>query len=148
GGTMKGKISAWSLVTLLTLLLALVTQVVKLQAGQAEWKVFSSKEGGFSVLMPGVPQEEVKQDLGKGEAPPIEIHLFTAKDESGFYLASYTEITGLARANQEYATAVGTGFLRTVNQDTARFMKGKVVKETDISIGAYPGKETLIELPG
>jgi len=135
---MKGKISALSLVTTVALLLAHFTQVVKLQAGQSEWSVYSSKDGGFSIMMPGMPKEEVSTqevpNLGKAQ-----IHVFVVKDESGFY--------PLAKIDQEHADEFGKGFLRSVGQGIAQGANGKVVKETEIDLGTYSGKEILIALP-
>src|SRR5438876_8198660 len=143
---MKGKISALSLVTTIALLLAHFTQVVKLQAGQSEWSVYSSKDGGFSIMMPAMPKEEVSTqevpNLGKAQ-----IHVFVVKDESGFYMASYVEYPPLAKIDQEHADEFGKGFLRSVGQGIAQGANGKVVKETEIDLGTYSGKEILIALP-
>ena len=143
---MKGKISALSLVTTVALLLAHFTQVVKLQAGQSEWSIYSSKDGGFSIMMPGMPKEEVSTqevpNLGKAQ-----IHVFVVKDESGFYMASYVEYPPLAKIDQEHADEFGKGFLRSVGQGIAQGANGKVVKETEIDFGTYSGKEILIALP-
>jgi hypothetical protein len=143
---MKGKISASSLITTLALLLAHLTQAINLQAGQSEWTVYSSKEGGFSILMPGMPKEQVSTQ----EVPNMgtaQIHLFVVRHESGFYMASYVDYPPLAKTDQENADSFGKGFLRSVGQGIAQGAKGKVVKETEINFGAYPGREILIELP-
>ena len=37
-----------------------LTDPSTLQPAESEWRVFSSRQGGFSVLMPGTPQEETE----------------------------------------------------------------------------------------
>ncbi len=116
------------------------------QSPQSEWKAFSSRAGGFSVLMPGTPREETEVKefpiVGKGE-----VHVFVVVNDSGFYLAGYLEIPGLAQQSEAFCDSFGKGFLRTVGDGTAKGAGGRVVKETDISIGNRPGKEILIEVP-
>ncbi len=113
---------------------------------QSEWKPFSPKQGGFSVLLPGTPTEETEVRefpvVGKGEA-----HVFVLTTEAGVYVASYLEVPGLARQNQSFCDSFGKGFLKTVGESTAKGAGGKVAKETDILFGKNPGKETLIEVP-
>jgi len=116
------------------------------QTAQSEWRVFSSRAGGFSVLMPGTPKEEteVKElpEIGRGET-----HLFVLAGESGVYVAAYLDLPGLARQTQAFCDGFGKGFLKSIGEATAKGAGGKVVKDTDISFGKDPGKEILIEVP-
>ena len=116
------------------------------QGAQPEWRVFSSRAGGFSVLMPGTPKEETEVK----EVPVVgtgETHLFVLASESGVYVAAYLDVPGLARQTQAFCDDFGKGFLKSIGEATAKGAGGKVVKETDISFGKDPGKEILIELP-
>ena len=117
------------------------------QAGQPDWREFRSRQGGFSVLMPGTPQEqtEVKElpEVGRSET-----HLFVLGSESGVYGAAYLDLPGLARQTQVFCNNFGKGFLKSIGEATAKGAGGKVVKDTDISFGKDPGKEILIEAPG
>ena len=112
-----------------------------------QWQEFSSRAGGFSVLMPGRPTEDTDSKdfpvVGKGD-----VHLFTAQTELGVFIAGYLEIPGLAKQTPAFCDSFGKGFLSTIGEGTAKGANGKVVKETDISYGADPGKEILIEAPG
>src|SRR5262249_30751572 len=65
----------------------------KKEKGQAAsgWKKFTSKEGAFDVLMPGVPTEEKKSlQLGSG---PTELNLFVVERKKGeaAYIVAYCE---------------------------------------------------------
>jgi hypothetical protein len=116
------------------------------QAAQSEWREFSSRQGQFSVVMPGMPKEETEVKeipiVGKGE-----VHLFILTSESGVYVVGYLDIPGLAQQSQAFCDSFGKGFLKTIGEGTANGAGGKVVKDTDISYGKDPGKEILIEVP-
>ncbi len=116
------------------------------RAAQTEWREFSSRQGGFSVLMPGTPKEETEVKdfpvVGKGVA-----HLFILGNESGIYVASYLDVPSLAQQTQSFCDSFGKGFLRTIGEGTAKGGGGKVVKETDILFEKDPGKEILIQFP-
>lgn len=116
------------------------------QPAQSDWKVFTSRAGGFSVLMPGTPKEETEVKeipvVGRGET-----HLFVLASESGVYVAAYLDVPGLARQTQAFCDSFGKGFLKSIGEATAKGAGGKVVRDTDISFGKDPGKEILIEVP-
>src|SRR5262249_57443209 len=67
-----------------------------------QWQQFSSKAGGFSVLMPGTPTEDTDTKefpvVGKGE-----VHLFAVQSELGVFVAAYLEITGLANHTHAFS---------------------------------------------
>ncbi len=111
-----------------------------------QWQEFSSRAGGFSILMPGTPKEETNTQefpvVGTGD-----FHLFTVRTDLGAFVAAYVEVPGLAKQSQAFCDSFGKGFLNKVGEGTARGAGGKVVKETDISYGTNPGKEFLIEVP-
>lgn len=111
-----------------------------------QWQEFSSRAGGFSVLMPGLPKEETNSKdfpvVGKGD-----FHLFTVQSDLGAFVAAYVEVPGLAKQSQSFCDSFGKGFLANVGEGTARGAGGKVVNEKDISYGTNPGKEFLIDVP-
>jgi hypothetical protein len=98
------------------------------------------------MLMPGTSSEDTDSKefpvVGKGD-----IHFFTVQTELGVFVAGYLEIPGLAKQSQAFCDSFGKGFLSTIGEGTAKGAGGKVLKETDISYGADPGKEILIEVP-
>src|SRR5262245_38170657 len=84
-----------------------------------QWQEFSSRAGGFSVLMPGIPKEETNSKdfpvVGKGD-----FHLFTVQSELGAFVAAYVEVPGLAKQSQSFCDSFGKGFLNNVGEGTAR----------------------------
>lgn len=117
------------------------------QSTPQEWREFSSREGGFSILMPGTPKEEIETkefpEVGKAVS-----HMFGFVDDSGFYMAGYVEIPGLAKQSQEFCDDFGGGFLKSIGEAIANGAGGKVVKDMDISAGTRLGREILIDVPG
>ena len=113
---------------------------------QSQWREFAPPAGGFSVLMPGTPKEQIQVKefpvVGKGE-----VRLYILTIESGVYAAGYVEVPGLAKQTQAFCDSFGKGFLSSVGDGTAKGAGGKVVKETDIQFGTNPGKEILIDTP-
>jgi hypothetical protein len=97
--------------------------------------------------MPGTPDEEIETKefpvVGKAVS-----HMFGLANDSGFYMAGYVEIPGLAEQSQEFCDDFGAGFLKSIGEGIANGAGGKVVKDTDISAGNRLGREILIEVPG
>jgi hypothetical protein len=57
------------------------------QNNSNNWKIFSSEEGGFSVLFPSSPKEEVKN------TKPFPAHLFIYKlNETTSYVIIYSDV--------------------------------------------------------
>jgi|RhiMetdeSRZDD1v2_1073273.scaffolds.fasta_scaffold335234_2 hypothetical protein len=125
---------------------ALLKQPNASQGAQSAWREFSPRQAGFSVLMPGMPKEETEiKDfpvVGKGT-----VHLFVLSGEYGVYVVGYLEVPGLARQSPSFCDSFGKGFLAGIGEGTAKGAGGKVIKDSDISFGSYPGKEILIQVP-
>lgn len=115
--------------------------VIPARAADEKWQTFTSKEGRFSVALPGKPKEETKQATtpsGKKK----EFRTFTlVSAPDRIYLVNYND----------YPEAV---VREPKNKETAfdairKGLGGKVVSEKKISVGKNksPGRELLIELP-
>ncbi len=113
------------------------------QVQETGWKEFQSKEGGFSVLLPGAPVEEkqaVQTELG-----PIEVRTFTfgLKENVGAYVVSFNDYpVELVKQSdpQKMLDGARDGAVRTV--------KGRLLSEKKITLDGAPGRELRIEAPG
>lgn len=106
--------------------------------GLENWKEFTSVEGGFSVLLPGVPKEVVREiDSPFGKAQGHYFNLFMFAD-FGF---SYTNLP----LNIENPEAAKKLLDYTRDGMLARF-KGKLLEEKDIKLDGHPGRFFKIEL--
>jgi hypothetical protein len=103
---------------------------------------FTSKEGGFSVLMPGKPTEKVttaKDPAGRD----VETTLFIVDLKTVAYLASYTERPDLATVTADGKNAA----LENGRDAVVKGLNGKLLTDKRITLGNNPGREFQIEVP-
>src|SRR3954469_7271009 len=119
-----------------------VTLAMPLQAGEAQksgWKAFQSKEGGFSVLMPGTPVEH--KQSAESRIGPIRSRMFVVDRGASGFIAGY----------DDYPEAV-------LKQDSKRLidskrdaivadMKGKLLDRRGLEQDGYPGQEIAVKMP-
>jgi hypothetical protein len=95
------------------------------------WKEFSSKEGRFSVQLPGRPVEKVQpSDSPFGK---VDIHAFTLQTFAYYTIMyiDYPQHDGIKDA-RAYFNGVRVGSLRATN--------GELLEEKDADRGGYPGR--------
>ena len=91
----------------LALLLCFVQAVSGLQC---EWTKVAPAGGGFSVMMPARPEEELKPGDG------LTTHLFTVTTDDALYIVAYGDYAPIVRMNvDEELTANRDRFLKGVN---------------------------------
>jgi hypothetical protein len=104
---------------------------------QPTWTEFSLEEGGFSVLMPTKP---LQQTLPAAESVNVHIYLSLGANGTG-YLASYADLQD-APADQAQTIKA----LDDARNGQLKTSKGKLLRETTITIEGYPGRELKIEI--
>src|SRR5215813_3445172 len=105
------------------------------------WQEFKNEAGNFAVMMPGKPLEmsqTVESEIGK-----IPIYTFTAQGGTLTYMAMYSE----------YPISIDTPEAAKISLDNARDLllsrrNGKLISESDISFGKYPGRELKAKFDG
>lgn len=112
------------------------------QLAQLQWQQFSSQEGGFTILMPGIPTQK-KTSMG-GEVLSIEGHMFKValENDSISYTVFYADFPS------EMAQLPSELILSSIASALSSQKDLKVLSEQDISLGSYPGKEFRLENPG
>jgi hypothetical protein len=112
------------------------------QVAQPQWEQFSSREGGFTVLMPVKPIE--KRQATNSENLPIEANQFTASLEEGkvTYSVSYTNFPS------EFAQFPPNILLDSLSSRFTTDKRLKLLNQQDISLDRHPGKEFKLETPG
>ncbi len=103
------------------------------------WKDFHSKEGGFSVTMPGTPVE--KRQAFHTQAGPVEAHFFTVEADRGSLV--YMVVYG------DYPEALMAAGDKEMLLDAARNgavgnIQGTLVSERTVSLGGHPGRELQV----
>jgi hypothetical protein len=122
-----------------TKMLALILIAITLSGCQtAGWKEFRSAEGSFSVLMPGIPEEQAQTiDTLAGA---VDAHLFVLAAEDAAYLVSYSDYPKIV-VQQSNADDILDG----VRDGEAANVRGALLSEQIISLDDYPGRELKID---
>ena len=112
------------------------------QLAQLQWKEFSSKEGGFTVLMPGTPTQKTTS-MG-GEFLSIDGHTFNValENDSISYTVFYADLPS------EMTQLSAELILSTIASALSSQNNLRVLSEQDIHLGSYPGKEFRLENSG
>lgn len=116
----------------------LMLAVLLVSCQMADFKEFTSQEGGFSVLMPGTPEEQTEQVDTLNEL--IDMHNFAASKGDVGYIVTYGDFPfSVTRVNTPEK------LLKDLQNSVMGFGKGVQLEEKDITLGGYPGKELKVE---
>ncbi|BAZ79772.1 hypothetical protein NIES73_10180 [Sphaerospermopsis kisseleviana NIES-73] len=111
------------------------------------WQVFSSQEGGFSILFPGSPtvtKQKIKNKTGE-----VEVNLFIVErpQEDVKYTVAYIdypeEYIELLKRNNQVEAAIDTG-----KKTALENAKGTLISEEQMSLEGHFGKEVNYTKPG
>ena len=114
----------------LILILAIASLLNAYQTG--EWVKLTPVGGGFSVMMPAKPEEEVKP------SNDFTMHLFTVATPNAIYLAGYGDYAPTIRLNVD-------GELAANRDNFAKGLNAKVTDSAKITLGGRPGLEFTAE---
>jgi hypothetical protein len=110
-------------------------------AGDDKWEEFKSKEGRFSLLMPGRSETHEQEESLGGER--VKTHLFQVRTDTEDHFASYCELTPkLKKLDQGHLVdAVCVRMLLGVG--------GKLLDKKKFTVGneKHPGREILVRSP-
>jgi hypothetical protein len=106
-------------------------------SGGGQWREFAPTEGGFSVLMPTVPDQNERTDPKLVTASRIREHV--AQGRKASYTVQYFDLP-----DKPYNNFVYFGWYKNHLLSGG----GKLAREQDVSQGSYAGKEvTVVDLP-
>jgi hypothetical protein len=124
---------------MLTRLLLIASLPLVLGADADNWKPFTSKEGGFTILFPGVPAES-KQEA-KAPTGTVTVTFFVAEQGGVTYIAGFSVFskeTMKSRTEQKR--------LNNARDGAVAAAKGNLKEEKRIHLAKkYPGRELLIQ---
>jgi hypothetical protein len=107
----------------------------------AAWQEFSSPEGSFAVLMPGVPAYEKKSSATA--AGPIDMHLFTSEPGlNAAYIVLYSDYPVMVLNVPAQQVLDGGRDGAVANS------KGRLVSEQHLSLDGFPGRAFTVDVQG
>lgn len=112
-------------------------------AGQAQQDqstaTFTSKEGAFSVILPGTPKEK-SEDISSNNGPTT-LHTFIVERDEGrrFFLVGYSDYQTKLDADTS---------LTNVISGQVESLKGKITSDKTVTLAGYPGRSVTIEAEG
>lgn len=102
------------------------------------WRVFTSKDGGFAVALPGMPEESKQRVLTASAA--LDVHLFAVETKEGTYVVSYCDLpAGEIKPGSEAKR------LDLARDGAVANAKGKLVSEKERKLAGNPGCELVID---
>jgi len=103
------------------------------------WLEMASEEGGFTVLMPSKPTEQVMPI--PSAAGPLDLHIYVSLGQEGIaFIASYSDLPSAPGDQSQIIKA-----LDEVRNGQVKNGKGKLLSEMTISLDGHPGRELKIE---
>jgi hypothetical protein len=120
---------------------AVLIGLVVLPAGGAEWQDFVWRRGECVALMPGKPQL-LSRSIPGPNGTNLEVFIQSAEAKGVAYLLSFVDNPTFKGADEKQLDEA----LNKARDGAVG--KGKLVKETRIKHGPYPGRDLLIEMPG
>jgi hypothetical protein len=102
-----------------------------------ELKEFSSKEGGFTVLLPGTPSASVQK------SKDLVNHIFVLDRKPTAYLVAYLIDSKLSKAGADDIART----LEKARKSVEVGFKGKLLSEKKITLDKHPGIEFQLEAP-
>jgi hypothetical protein len=104
--------------------------------GQSNWHVFTSKAGGFSILMPGNPNERVRPTHDASNRL-VSTHTFGVETRVAGYFVDYTDQFEEERDPAEALEEAGNAGVE--------FVHGKLLSKRTLQLDGCPGLEYRVE---
>jgi hypothetical protein len=106
------------------------------------WRVFTSKEGSFSVKLPGAPEERKQRVTTATTTLDVYLFLVEAKEEGAAYVVSYSDLPA-----DEVKPGAENKRLDLARDGAVEKARGKLRSEKKIELDGFPGRELVIETP-
>jgi hypothetical protein len=108
-----------------------------LGADTGDWKPFTPKEGGFSILFPGTPAQEKQES--KTPAGTVTVTYFVLEQGGITYVASYSVFP-----KESVNPRTQEKRLDNARNGAVASAKGKLERERKFHLHKYPAREVLI----
>jgi hypothetical protein len=102
------------------------------------WSVFTPKEAGFAIALPGTPEYGKQRVITASKV--LEVHLFVLETKEGSYVVSYCDMPA-----DEVKPGSEQKRLDLARDGAVANAKGKRRSEKERKLGDYPGREVDVE---
>ncbi len=103
------------------------------------FETFISEEGGFSILMPGVPAENITTIVSELYGETIYLYLFSVGLNTTAYMIGYNDYSDDILQNYSSSDILNNSRDGGIINGT-----GELISEMIISINGYPGREITV----
>lgn len=124
----------------ISILVGLIVLVPHASAVESDWQTFTSREGGFTILMPGTPTFTMMTDHTVVGA--VIENLYSMNTSAAIFSAEYTDLPGLAtffESDDDLYDDAKEGMLKRTG--------GKLISYYGIEEVGIKGKEIECEIP-
>jgi hypothetical protein len=104
-----------------------------------DWKTFSPKEGGFTVLMPAIPVEDKQDVMTPSGNVTVTLHFHEVKNE-GSLVVSVSDLPAAA-----FKAGTDESRLDNAREHAIQGAKGRLKSEKRITSAGFPGRDLMIE---
>jgi hypothetical protein len=103
------------------------------------WQVFTSKQGGFTIKLPGAPMESKRRVASAAGVLDVYLFVVDGKDDAS-YVVSYSDLPGeQIKAGNEQKR------LDFACEGAVNNARGKLRSEKKIELDGHPGRELIID---
>ncbi|OUC15699.1 MAG: hypothetical protein B0A82_05370 [Alkalinema sp. CACIAM 70d] len=115
------------------------------QAKQSIWKTFSPAGGGFSILMPGNPQQ-ISQSLNIQTGDKVELigYVTDLGPKQGMYMVTYADMPFVASKESNLSQQMLDGAMNAVLSK----VQGELVSQQSFALQGNPGREATFRMNG
>ncbi|PQJ11581.1 hypothetical protein CJD36_007230 [Flavipsychrobacter stenotrophus] len=111
----------------------------------ATWQLYENTEGGYKVLLPGVP-EESSQDI-QSAIGPLTMHMamLETSDDVLVYMANYSDYPD-SLVNSKMPKEDITMFFNNAMDGAAKNVSGTITRKVVLNYKTYPGRHMVAEI--
>jgi hypothetical protein len=123
--------------------IGLLSLFVPGQAAGTDWQALAPKDGGFSILFPGIPTESNKAIKTASGTTNVTLFELKVPPGDGRFVFGYSQLP-------DSSILVGTEdkHLDNARDGAVASSKGKLIREKSLLLDTHPGRELYIEVEG
>jgi hypothetical protein len=119
-------------VLILLVLLTMLGPAVEKLTAMNRWQTYTNQDGGFSVRLPGKPEEDFRRVPAPSKSVPVRYVAAQAPDGSGIYGVAYMDLPAAVRDPREAVQRM---------EAVPQALKGQLLSKYDVTVQGHQGRE-------